>query len=41
MAKRPGATSDNGFIFKTINKNVNVNVKEKEKNPASRFGGQH
>jgi hypothetical protein len=39
MAKRPGATSDNGFIFKTINKNVNVN--EKEKNPASRFGGQH
>jgi hypothetical protein len=28
MTKRPGATSDNGFIFKKIN--VNENIKEKK-----------
>ena len=29
MTKRPGATSDNGFIFKKINANENINIKEK------------
>ena len=24
MTKRPGATSDNGFIFKKINENLNI-----------------
>ena len=28
MTKRPGATSDNGFIFKKININTNMNIKE-------------
>ena len=32
MTKRPGATSDNGFISKKINENLNINIKEKEKN---------
>ena len=38
MTKRPGAISDNGFIFKKINENLNLNLKE-NKNPVSRFGG--
>ena len=29
MTKRPGATSDNGFILKKINKNVNVKEKKR------------
>ena len=28
--KRPGATSDIGFLFRKINGNLNVNVKEKK-----------
>jgi hypothetical protein len=36
--KRPGATSDNGFIFLKMNKNENI--KEK-KNPVGGFGGLH
>ena len=29
MTKRPGATSDNGFILKEINKNLNIKQKKK------------
>ena len=28
MTKRPGATSDNGFIFKKINENENIKEKK-------------
>ena len=35
MSKRPGATFDDGFIFKKINENENI--KEK-KNPVGDFG---
>jgi hypothetical protein len=41
MTKRPGATSDNGFIFKKEYTNLNLNIKEREKNPESRFRGLH
>ena len=36
MTKIPGATSDNGFIFKRLNRNQNI-IKEK-KNPVGGFG---
>jgi hypothetical protein len=35
MVKRPGATSDNGFIFKKINENEK---RKEKKNPVGRFG---
>jgi hypothetical protein len=38
MTKRPGVTSDNGFILKKINENLNVREKN---NYVSRFGGLH
>ena len=30
MTKRPGATSNNGFLFKQINENLNIKEKEKK-----------
>ena len=38
MIKRPGATLDNGFILRKINKNKNGKWKMEKKNPKSRFG---
>jgi hypothetical protein len=35
MTKKPGATSDNGFIFKKIMK---IKIEKRKKNPVSHFG---
>ena len=38
MTQRPGATSDNGFVFKKIKIKLKEKREKRKKNPVSRFG---